>query len=111
MSSRRPQQVASTLQKKLGELLVKLDLPHLTTITRVEVSPDLKYSKIWITVFSEKPSGEKAVLLVLQENLYDLQGEINRYFKSKNIPRIAFAIDHSLKHVSNIEKLLKETKE
>ena len=91
--------------------MVKVDLPNLTTISKVEVSPDLKHSKVWISVFSDKPEDEREVLSVLNENIYDLQGEINRRFKSKIVPRITFQIDHSLKHASTINRLLRETKE
>lgn len=107
--TRRTEKVSSTLQTKLGQLMNELELPFLTTISKVEVSPDLKHAKVWITVFSDKEKDEKAVLAVLHENIYDLQGGINEHLKSKNVPRIAFAIDHSEQYASHINKLLKET--
>ena len=107
--SRRTEQVAATLQEQLGLQMQKLELPHLTTISKVEVTPDLKHAKVWITVFSDKETDEEAVMEVLAENYYDLQGEMYKYFESKNVPRIHFAVDHSEQYSSHINKLLKDT--
>jgi len=106
--TRRPQKMAASMQRELGLLLARIDLPVLTTISKVEVSPDLKNSKVWITIFSNSKQDEQEVLEILKDNLYELQGEINRYFKSRNVPRIVFEIDNSLRYASRINSLLKE---
>jgi ribosome-binding factor A len=109
--SRRADQVASLLQKELGELMMVLELPAMTTISRVEVTNDLKHAKVWITVFSEDERVEKAVLEALKGHLYDLQGELNRKFTMHHTPRIAFAVDNSLHYASRINELLKRAQE
>ena len=109
--SKRTEQVASTLQEQLGLHMSKLELPFLTTISKVEVTPDLKHAKVWITIFSDKEEDEKEVLDVLSNNKYDLQGELYDYFESKNVPRIHFAVDHSEQYTDHINKLLRKTKE
>lgn len=109
--TRRTEKVAATLQEQLGLQLNKLELPFLTTISKVEVTPDLKHAKVWITVFSDQEQDEQAVLEELGKNKYELQKEMYDYFKSKNVPAIHFAIDHSQQYASHINKLLKETEE
>jgi ribosome-binding factor A len=109
--SRRADQVASLMQKELGELMMVLELPAMTTISRVDVTDDLKHAKVWITVFSEDPGVEKAVLEALKGQLYDLQGELNRKFTMHHTPRIAFAVDSSLHYASRINELLRRTHE
>ncbi|HEX5429991.1 MAG TPA: ribosome-binding factor A [Patescibacteria group bacterium] len=109
--SRRTEKVAATLQEQLGLQINKLELPFLTTISKVEVTPDLKHAKVWITVFSDKPEDETAVLESLAEHKYELQGEMYKYFESKNVPRIHFELDHSEQYSDHINKLLKETEE
>lgn len=109
--TRRTDKVAATLQEQLGLQINKLELPFLTTISKVEVTPDLKHAKVWITIFSDKEQDEIAVLQALSENKYDLQGAMYEYFKSKNVPRIHFEVDHSEQYSSHINKLLKETEE
>ncbi len=88
--------------------MLSLDLPALTTISRVEVTQDLKHAKVWISVLSEDKEVEEKVLLVLEKNLYDLQGEMNRMSTMHHTPRIAFRIDNSQHYVSRISELLRE---
>ena len=107
--SRRTDQVASLVQKELGELMLGLELPAMTTISRVEVTPDLKHAKVWITIFSEDDRTEKDVLEILHKNMYELQGELNRKFTMHHTPRIAFAVDNSQHYASRINELIKRT--
>lgn len=89
--------------------MLSLDLPAMTTISRVEVTQDLKHAKVWITVLSEDKKVEDSVMDALHKNMYDLQGELNRMSTMHHTPRIAFKIDNSQHHVSRINELLKST--
>lgn len=109
--SRRTDQVGTLMQKILGEQMLGLELPAMTTISRVEVTADLKHAKVWITVFSEDDSVEQQALKTLQDNVYDLQGALNSKMKMHHTPRIAFAVDVSLHYASRINELLKKTHE
>jgi ribosome-binding factor A len=109
--TRRTEQVASLIQQELGILMLELDLPAMTTISRVEVTQDLKHAKVWITIFSEDKAVEDAALDTLKKNLYDLQGELNRKFTMHHTPRIVFAIDNSQHYASRINELIRKTHE
>lgn len=97
------------MQKELGELMLGLELPAMTTISRVEVTEDLKHAKVWISIFSNTPEAQKEVLATLTENLYEMQGVLNRKLTMHHTPRIAFAIDTSAQYASRINELLKKT--
>jgi ribosome-binding factor A len=109
--TRRTEQVASLIQQELGILMLNLDLPAMTTISRVEVSQDLKHAKVWVSIFSDDKAVEEGALETLKNNLYDLQGELNRKFTMHHTPRIAFAIDNSLHYATRINELLRKTKD
>lgn len=109
--SRRTDKVAATLQEQLGQQMQRLELPFLTTISKVEVTSDLKHAKVWITIFTDSEKDEREVMDILTVNKSGLQSYMYEYFKSKNIPRIHFAVDHSQQFASHINKLLKETEE
>jgi len=109
--SRRTEKVSALLQQELGSLMNKLELPFLTTISKIEVTSDLKWAKTWITIFTQKEEEEEQVLKVLKEELPDMQKQINQKLKMKNVPRISFAIDHGEQYASRINELLRETKE
>jgi ribosome-binding factor A len=106
--TRRTDQVASLIQQELGQLLLGLELPAMTTISRVEVTPDLKHAKIWITVFTEDARVEADVLKSLGSEMYDLQGELNKALVMHHAPRIHFAVDNSQHYASRINELLKK---
>jgi ribosome-binding factor A len=105
--SKRTEQVAALMQQELGELFLGLELPAMTTISRVEVTQDLKHAKVWITVFTEDERIEHEVLESLKSNLYEMQGELNRKFTMHHTPRISFAVDNSLHYASRINDLLR----
>lgn len=108
--TRRTQKVAAVLQEELGAQIIRLELPALTTISKVEVTPDLKWGKIWITILGNT-NQQKEVMEVLGENLYDIQGELNRKFTMKFVPKIKFVIDHGEEYAAKINDLLRKANE
>lgn len=108
--SRRTEKVAALLQKEIGDYLIQLELPALTTISKVEVTKDLKWCKMWITVMGDKKIQDE-VMNVLAENLYDLQGQVNRKLSMKFVPKIKFVLDHGEEYAAKINELLREAKE
>jgi ribosome-binding factor A len=109
--SLRTEKVASVIQRVLGHEMQLLELPFLTTISKVEVSPDLKHGRVWITVLPAGEDNEQKILEILANNIYDLQQSLNQELKIKIVPKIKFHIDHSEEFASHINKLLKDTYE
>jgi len=107
--SKRTDQVAALLQKEVGRLIHEIELPFLTTISKVEVTPDLKWGKIWITVLTQNEADEQAVMKILREHIFDIQGEVNRHLHMKIVPRISFVIDTSEQFSAHINELIKKT--
>ena len=108
--SRRTEKVSSVLQQEVGDYLKQLELPVLTTISRVEVTPDLKWCKVWITIMGDNKS-QKETVDVLNENLRDMQRELNHKLTMKFVPKIKFVVDHGEEYAAKINQLLREAKE
>lgn len=102
--------VNSLIQHELGPVLHEfLDFQKgLVTITKVETSRDMKWAKVWISIFN---GNDKAILDFLAKNIYDIQGEVNKHFHTKIIPRISFHLDTSPRYAQHIEELVKEIHE
>src|SRR5579862_3134684 len=116
--------VNSLIQKELGPVLHEfLDWQKgLVTITKVETSRDMKWAKIWIsilhpdplikpgkaTVPNDIPAMDKKIMDFLHTNIYDIQGEVNKHFHTKIIPRISFHLDVSPRYVEHIDELIRE---
>ncbi|MEO8065870.1 MAG: ribosome-binding factor A [Candidatus Doudnabacteria bacterium] len=108
--SRRTEKVGSVLHQEVGDYIKRLELPALTTISKVEVTPDLKWSKIWVTVLGASAQ-QKEVLGILGEDLADLQRSLNRKLAMKFVPKIKFVIDHGQEYAAHINELLRKTHE
>ena len=133
--------INSLIEHELGPVLHEfLDWQKgLVTITKVETSKDMKYAKIWISIFNPEPhplknetglpapirkdgrslirantkkpaelSPDDKILNFLAKNIYDLQGEMNKSFATKIIPKISFHLDTSQRYVQHIDELIKE---
>lgn len=120
--------VNSLIQKELGPILHEfLDWQNgLVTITKVETSKDMKWAKIWISIFNGTPTRkgigneqikvsndvmDKKIMDFLSKNVYDIQGEVNKHFHTKIIPRISFHLDVSPRYVEHIDELIREVHE
>jgi ribosome-binding factor A len=108
--SRRTDKVASVFQQEIGMYMLKLELPALTTVSKVEITPDLKWCKVFITVMGDEKA-HKGVMKILTENLYTLQGVINDKMGMKIVPRVKFVIDHGAEYAAHITDLIRQTHE
>jgi ribosome-binding factor A len=57
------------------------------------------------------PSLDDKILAFLAKNIYDLQGEVNKHFATKIIPRISFHLDTSPRYAQHIEEIIKKVHE
>lgn len=80
--------------------------PHLT-VTRMDVSPDLRHATAWIGVVG-KTDGDKAV-----ERLSGLSGAfqqaVAKALATKFTPRLHFKLDTNAQYAEDIDRLLKQT--
>jgi ribosome-binding factor A len=108
----RQQKVGRQIQKDISDILLK-EARHLVqgamvTVSKVRVSPDLTFAKIYLSVFPFERS--EAMLGALRENSPKIRYELGRRVKNqlRIVPEIAFAVDDSLEYVDRIERLIKE---
>lgn len=79
----------------------------MVSITKVRVSPDLSYAKIYISIF---PSSDQSIILEsLHEHSSRIRFEMGQKVRRqlRIVPEIAFFIDDSLDYIDNIDRLLK----
>lgn len=76
------------------------------TVTRVDTSRDLRYTRVFVSVFPEKKFSR--VMEILKREAYSVQGMLNRKLHMKPLPRIEFVTDKTEVEADKIEKILKE---
>lgn len=110
MSSRRRQQVGDLIRDHVSEILAsEMKDPRLgmVSITRVEMSPDLRYGTIFTSVYGDEDEQQETI-----QALSGASGYIRRLLaprlRIRHIPSIRFRLDHSMEHAEQITRTLNE---
>ena len=111
VESTRQKKVSRLIQKEMAGIFLRKgnELAHgkMISITKVRVSPDLSYAKIYISVF---PSTDHNIILeAIHDHSSKIRFEMGQKVRKqlRIVPEIAFFIDDSLDYIDNIDRLLK----
>jgi len=110
--SKRIQRVNQLIKKELSQLLLReVEFPTdtLVTVTRVETSPDLKESRIFISVMPEAKTAK--IIDFLNRKIYFLQQKINKRLKMKPLPKLKILEERKTKEAGRVEEILEKIKE
>ena len=111
MESTRQKKVSRLIQKELADIFIRRgnEFAHgkLVSITKVRVSPDLSFAKVYISIFPA--TNQDDILRSIQEHSNKIRFELGQKVRSqlRIVPDIAFHIDDSLDYIDKIDKLLK----
>ena len=97
------------VQRELSEIIrggIKDPRIHpMTTVVAVQVTPDLKFCKAYISVLGDEEAGKSTI-----EGLKSAEGFIRRELARKvnlrNTPEIKFILDQSIEYGVNMSKLI-----
>lgn len=111
METTRQQKVAKLVQKELAEV-IQLEASNMyssamVTITRVEISKDLSFAKVYLSIFAT--TDKRNVFEKIQESKKELRYRLGQRVKNqlRIIPELSFIFDDTLDYLENIDKLLK----
>ena len=98
------------IQQILGQIMLPYlkSISGIVTIRKVETSRDLRWAKVWITIVD---ADDEATLNYLKNNIYDIQGELNRAVEMKIVPRISFHLDTTARYAQHIDEVFKRITE
>ncbi len=97
--------VASTILNELRD-------PRLRgiTVTRVEVSADLRHAKVYVSIMGGEEE-EQDALRGLQSASRYLHTKLAKSLRTKHIPRLRFVVDRGVKHSIEVSRILRELEE
>lgn len=114
MSSKRIARISEEIKKIISQLMIKeLKDPRisdLTTITDVEVTNDLRYAKIYVSVLGSEKE-RKSTIKALESASGFIRKEIGKKIKLRYIPEPKFYSDKSIENGIYISKLIDSIKE
>lgn len=79
----------------------------MTSVVSVEVSPDLKTAKVFISVLGDEES-KKSTLLGLKSAASFMRGQLAKTLNLRNTPELTFVLDTSIEYGVNMFKLIEE---
>ena len=79
----------------------------MTSVVAVEVAPDLKTCKAWISVLGNEES-QKGTLAGLKSAEGYIRNQLARKINLRNTPEIRFIIDQSIEYGVNMSRLIDE---
>ena len=82
-------------------------IPELTSVVAVEVTPDLKECKAWISVYGEEEV-EKDAIAGLNSAAGFIRRELARRINLRNTPDIQFILDQSIAYGVSMSKRIDE---
>lgn len=107
----RRERVAEQVHHELSQIIqhdVRDPRIGWVTVTRVEMSPDLCYAKVYISVLGDDQA-ERTSISVLERAKPFLRRELGRRVRLRQTPELQLRLDHSIEHSQRIMDLLKET--
>jgi ribosome-binding factor A len=110
MSERRAQKAAEAIREVVSmSILTELQDPRVrdVTVTSVEVSPDLRYAKVHVSVMGDEKR-QQLSLRGLQHAAGFLQSKIAHRIDTRYTPRLSFMLDQGVKHSIAVAEILRE---
>lgn len=115
MASNRLARTNDDIQRVISSLLRNVKDPRvqqgMISVTRVETTGDLRYSKIWLSVMGMKD--EKEFKKGLKSASGWLRRELGSSMNLRYTPELVFEIDHSIEYGAHISQVINslETKQ
>jgi len=107
----RSRRVAEQIQRELADLIThEIDLPQsglMVTVSGVDVSRDLSYAKVYITVMPTTDKLEEILVLLNKAGGY-LRHHLGQRVTMRHIPELRFYYDSSIEEGARMNALINE---
>ena len=110
MQHKRSTQVAETIKRMASDIIANdLNDPRIgfVTVTGVELADDLRYAKIFVSIFEPEPR-QKECLQGLNSAKGFIRREIGHRLSLRYTPDIDFKVDTSIAEGDKIDRLLNQ---
>ena len=94
------------LSQIIGYELKNPNVTGLISVTKVKVTNDLKYAKIFVSILNSK--NIKETLAGLKKSSGFIRSELARKVNLRNTPELIFELDDSLEYGARIDSILRD---
>jgi ribosome-binding factor A len=113
MSSQRPGRVQETIRQEISLIMhahIKDPRIGFLTVTKVELTKDLRHAKVYFSVLGERKDKFLALKGLNSAKGY-IRGLLADKVKLRVMPEIVFKIDESIQHTDRVCEILNKLKE
>ena len=107
--SNRLNRIDEEMKKEISHIITyDLQDPNITgliSVTKVKVSGDLKYAKVYVSMLNAKDN--KQVLAALKKSAGFVRTEVAKRINLRTTPEIIFIFDDSIEYGARIDTILK----
>lgn len=108
MGKYRGDQINAEFHRALGEIIREVKdprIPSLCSVTKVQVTPDLKYAKVYVSFFGKKDP--EKLMKGLEAASGFIKRELAHKVRVRAIPALTFVLDDSIAYGAHINQVLK----
>ncbi|MFA9398446.1 MAG: 30S ribosome-binding factor RbfA [Clostridiaceae bacterium] len=114
MAKYRAGRINEEVKKEVSRIIqYEVKDPRMTcmvSVTKVDVTKDLKYAKIFVSVFG-KEEGKEESFNALKRSAGFIRREVGRNLKLRCTPELIFTLDDTIEHGMHINEILRDIKE
>lgn len=109
-NSNRFNRINEELKKEISHIInYEMKNPNVTgliSVTKANITPDLKYAKVYVSILNSKNT--KETLAALKKSSGFFRSEIAKRINLRITPEIIFELDDSIEYGYHIDSILKE---
>ena len=113
LSIQRLNRISEQIKKEISSIIMSEikdpRISEMSSVIHVKVTPDLKYAKVYVSVFGNEEEKIKS-LNGLKSASGFIRKKLGERMKLRILPEIHFEIDESIEHGARINQILKEIK-
>lgn len=116
MKVSRTSRLNGEYQKEVSEIIRRLkdknpDLKGLISVTEMDVAPDLKTAKAYVSIYAKNEEDKQLSFAALQECAGQVRHELAQVMKMRTVPSITFLWDGSMTYGAKMDELFKKINE
>ena len=109
MSKIKVERLSEQFKRNISVIITKeirdSRLPQNTSVTDVEVTPDLMFCKVFVSAPGDKKTKEKA-LDALNHAKGFIKTKLSKQVEARKVPELIFVLDSSIEYGNRIESLI-----
>ncbi len=110
MKVKREQRLNSEFQKEIYDILKNKvknhDITEMFSILEVDVTNDLKYAKVYVSIFSTNLERKQKTFNAICDSAKFVRGELAKIMRIRTVPELKFIMDTSSDYGNKIDKII-----